>query len=214
MRVDQLPFALERHAERRPVGLLRRDIQLQGRQIRIGLVLLVGRLAAGIVEPPGRALLGERDEARRVVGVGRNIGQRRQLAGAIAEDRPDKRAARGRAAGRRSRARARAGPCRQMLTKLNSASSTASPASASAAPKVASAGSISSTFARRIRIDSTATASANSASRPDQAASRDIGSSKEGRRAMPDRFARPAQRLQISFSAAQSSSSISGCLGR
>ena len=57
------------------------------------------------------------------------------------------------------------------------ASKMASAAKISAPPKVASAGTISSTPERTMRIDITTTASENSASRPDQAASFDTGSS-------------------------------------
>src|SRR5882757_7202693 len=80
-----------------------------------------------------------------------------------------------------------------------------SPAKTKAAPKVASAGTISKSPDRRMMIDSTATASANSAKRRDHAASREVGSSPNvGRRAIAFY---PAQ---IRFNAAHSLASRKG----
>src|SRR6476646_4613256 len=61
----------------------------------------------------------------------------------------------------------------------------ARPARTSAAPKVASAGTISSRSERSTTTESAASATANQASRLDQAAKRDIGSSVIGRRNTP-----------------------------
>ncbi len=93
-------------------------------------------------------------------------------------------------------------PCRQIATKAAAASSTASAAKTSAAPKVTSDGSTSSRSVRTTMIESTATTSPNTAKRPDQMASRDIGSSR-----MTRRIPYPEQ---IRFSAAQSPASRKG----
>ena len=75
-------------------------------------------------------------------------------------------------------------PLRQMAMKLASASRIAAAANASAAPKVAMAGPISRRPERTMMTDSAATARANQASRADQIAKGDIGSSTKGRRNM------------------------------
>src|SRR3979409_687677 len=81
----------------------------------------------------------------------------------------------------------------------------ANPAKTRAAPKVASAGTISSSPERKMMIDSAATASANSAKRRDHTASREVGSSPNvGRRAIKPY---PAQ---IRFNAAHSLASRKG----
>jgi len=71
-----------------------------------------------------------------------------------------------------------------MTNPLN-ASRMASPAKIKATANVASAGTISRRPERTMMMENTATASANHASRPDHVASRDIGTSKTGPRAIP-----------------------------
>src|SRR6266508_592241 len=73
-------------------------------------------------------------------------------------------------------------PSRQITTKAAIANRIASTASTSAPPKVASAGTISSSPERTMMIDSTDATKANTASRRAQTASRETGSSdKRGR---------------------------------
>jgi len=68
-------------------------------------------------------------------------------------------------------------PWRQITTKEAKARMIASAAKISAAANVASAGAISNRPERTMMTDNTATTSPNSAKRPDQVASLDLGSS-------------------------------------